>query len=857
MSTRWFVLAVLLLGATGGQAAEEPWEPSEGPAREAHHEEDFVGGWSDDDDLYEPAPDDPASRRPARVRDPSGPASKAHSPIRLSGVLFDGRVTGEPDPEEAIRLTNTDLERAIDIGDFGLSDRFGPPRNTVAPPHSDSNAPRFVSFPSGTRIPAGGELWVAHDGDAFTRLFGFRPDFEGTDTRSDVPQLEVRTGWPTWNSLRGVVSLHDAYGNVVDLVAYDRSKAGDGIDKFDIPRGSWNGPSVLLFHASPFGWTGQILARDRDSSGRLLPDTDTAADWDSGFSRHALGLEPLHRVEFPGQSRFVFDAFEDDAEVVCASAPENAYSALEKTIAKAKREILVRIYQWENDHVADLLIAAKQRGVKVVAYLEGSPVGGMPDQERYITDRLERAGIPVYFLITNDAKAVRNRYRFDHSKYLVIDGETVMIGTENFGYTGHPLDPTFGNRGWMVHVTSKKLAAQLRSVWDDDLDPKRHADIVGLSDDPADTWGLPYRKPPFHLRRAVVAGSYDTKRPPLRVKGKVGLELVVCPDNCLAEDRALIGLIKGAKKDLLVLQNSIPLWWGQKATGSVETTPNLPLMAVVEAARRGVRVRVLLDGTWYNAEPYDPRDNDDTVRFLNELAHREGLDLEAKVVNLVSTGLEKIHAKGVIADGRRVFVGSINWTENSFKANREVGVVVDHPEVATYYATLFLRDWAMTRLYRVVLGPAGGPVRVRPAGESTELKRAKAGDVLEVMAENNRFLEVRISEKATGYLPMTAVEEILAVPEETPALVGRAARVRGRVREAHVAASGVYLNFGMNWRSDFSVFIPRSAVGAFQRAGIALPAAFDGREIEVRGELVEKDGPMMKLETPALVRVVK
>jgi hypothetical protein len=40
--------------------------------------------------------------------------------------------------------------------------------------------------------------------------------------------------------------------------------------------------------------------------------------------------------------------------------------------------------------------------------------------------------------------------------------------------------------------------------------------------------------------------------------------LVACPDNCLSEEGALIGLIGSAKRTLTVLQNSIPLWWGKK-----------------------------------------------------------------------------------------------------------------------------------------------------------------------------------------------------------------------------------------------------------------------------------------------------
>ncbi len=813
-----------------------------------------------DESLWErPHPEAPKAPPETAPSLPRAADSRATSPVRISGVLFDGRRKGTPEPDECIRLTNPSDE-VVEIGGFRLSDRYGPPRNPVAPAHSDSNAPRDIVFPLGTRLKPGADIWVAYDGEAFTETFGHRPDFEARGKVPGLPTVAVDPDWPTWSAVHGVVSLHDASGQTIDLVPYERSHHGDALEKREIPRNLWTGPSVMLFHASPFGWTGQVLARDRDAAGRVLPDTDSADDWDSGFSRNALGRDPIHRVEFPGQSRFVFPRIDDpNAEILAASAPENAFAALKGALEAARKEILVRIYQFENDHIADLLVEARQRGVSVTVFCEGSPVGGLPDQERYIVERLHAAGIPVWFLISdksNRESPIRNRYTFDHSKYLLIDGERSVIASENFGYSGHPIDPSYGNRGWMIHIRSKPFYEQLRRVWDADLSIGKSRDLVEVAQDSSDNWGFPYKHPPFALRRAIVTGGYPLRRPPLRVKGKASFELVVCPDNCLSERGALVGLINSARESLFILQNSVPLWWGKKEGGSIEATPNLPLAAVVNAARRGVRVRVLLDGTWYNRESYDPRDNDDTVRYLNALAQRENLNLEAKVVNLASTQLDKIHAKGIIADGRRTFIGSINWTENSFKANREVGVVVQHPDVATYYATLFQRDWAMTRLYRARVGAKGADVRASLVRGSAVLSKSRPGQLLDVMAEQSGVLEVRVSEKATGYVARDVVDEILATPEEADALVGRAARVVGRVRSTHPTKSGLYLNFGVNWRGDFSVFIPSATLPEFQAAGLALPAAVEGREVEVSGDLYEKDGPQMRVDRPALLKVL-
>ena len=47
----------------------------------------------------------------------------------------------------------------------------------------------------------------------------------------------------------------------------------------------------------------------------------------------------------------------------------------------------------------------------------------------------------------------------------------------------------------------------------------------------------------------------------------------------------------------------------------------------------------------------------------------------------------------MIVDNRSVLVSSINWNENSVTRNREVGIIVENPDVARYYAQVFFYDW--------------------------------------------------------------------------------------------------------------------------------------------------------------------
>mgnify|MGYP006291080677 FL=1 len=111
------------------------------------------------------------------------------------------------------------------------------------------------------------------------------------------------------------------------------------------------------------------------------------------------------------------------------------------------------------------------------------------------------------------------------------------------------------------------------------------------------------------------------------------------------------------------------------------------LRATLRAARRGVRVRILLSSAWYVAE-----DNRRLVQWLNDRAAREDLPLTARMATPRGR-FEKIHAKGVVIDEQQVLVGSLNWNNHSARENREVMLLLEGPAVAGYYAAVFDADW--------------------------------------------------------------------------------------------------------------------------------------------------------------------
>jgi len=808
----------------------------------------------------------------------------AASPVRISGVAFDGYLPGNPEPDSAVRLTNTDQRRAASIGGFVLTERYTPRKKRAALTTTSSDSGLStrgystsetrddddgdgIRFPQGATIPAGGELWVSSTATGFVAVWGVRPAF-AVAAAGAVGEMEGSGTFLKLPGSRGTVALVDDGGSVVDFVAYDNTAEAVWSED-DFSALPWRGGPVALNKTSFYGWKGQVLARDRDEAGRLLADTDTAVDWDGGFSRKQLGDEPTHRIERMGQSRFVTTPIRGRAKVTATSAPDNNHRTLVEAIERATKSIRVRIYEFTNPKIAEALLKARARGVTVTIYLEGAPVGGIPDQERWILDRCDRAGIRIYFIGGTPKNPVKPRYRFDHSKYVIIDERLAIIGTENYGRTGVPLIPTYGNRGWMVHVENPAFVKQLLAVWEadlrlDDRGSSPLGDIVDIRADAEDSYGMPYRDPMFVPDETVQRGRYEQPVAPVVVDDEMELELVLSPDTSLNESSAVLGIIQRAKKTLYIEQNSIRRRWG-KLGDDPETegdVPNLALQAVIAAARRGVQVRVLLDSTWYNVQGDEDRDNDDVALWLNELAAREKLDVVAKVINLDTTGLQKIHAKGVIGDDAEVFVGSINWTENSFKGNREVGVVVKHPKIAGYYADLFRRDWARSRVFEAPIVVSKATVHTGIDPKSKVVMRLGSGDRVFVVGEHQRpggnWLEVRLPKTdRTAFLPAKAIGLPTGTPGEALHLIDKDAVIEGVVVATNVSERRIQLRFADEKRPPFTAIVFAKDIPRFKERGLDPAQAFQGRHVRVKGLVKQYRGPEIILSDPDQIAILR
>lgn len=93
-------------------------------------------------------------------------------------------------------------------------------------------------------------------------------------------------------------------------------------------------------------------------------------------------------------------------------------------------------------------------------------------------------------------------------------------------------------------------------------------------------------------------------------------------------------------------------------------------------------------------------------------------------------------------------------------------------------------------------------------------------------------------------------------PNDVAAHQGTFQVVAGRVVDAAKVKGTVYLNFGADWRTDFTVRLNKAALKVFKKTGVD-PLAFQGHRVEARGWIADRNGPMITATHPEQIRLLQ
>jgi uncharacterized repeat protein (TIGR01451 family) len=581
--------------------------------------------------------------------------------ILITGVLYDGYQPNDAD--EAIEITNAGTA-GVDLEGWEVC-------KIVQQALACKELPALDLAPKSKR-------WVTRDPEAFLRSFGFAAD-------------GAPASWIGLANTGDSVILRTPDSEIADTLVY-----GGGTT----PAPGWLGPALQPYYNYLRGEEGQILSRIIEEGDSAPCDaTNTAADWIQTLDNVIQG----RRVRYPGWDLDILSTplkVTEPATVVVGIAPDNAFEVLSTTLMSARSTISAELYALRHPALIHLLVEKARSGVDVTLLLEGDPVGtGVESSEwqtqLYACSCLEEVGGQCWFMIHEPDDHIHHRYTYLHSKMFIVDDRWVGISSQNFTQSGLPGDPkgngTLGSRGALLVTNAPTVVRRAIEIFNLDLDPA-HTDLVRWNTTYPEQYG-PYTETMIDLT-PVDGVSYTVAfSTPLILSGTFDFELMSAPEAALRQSDGYLHLIAqaGDGDTIYVQQMYEPVAWGTDPA----LDPNLRLRAYIDAARRGARVRILLNGyNFIEGSSGIAEDGQRTAHLVNALARHETLELQAATANPSGEG---IHNKMVLIDlgerGRYTHLGSINGSETSNKVNREIAIQIKSDGIFDYLAEVFDMDW--------------------------------------------------------------------------------------------------------------------------------------------------------------------
>jgi len=241
-----------------------------------------------------------------------------------------------------------------------------------------------------------------------------------------------------------------------------------------------------------------------------------------------------------------------------------------------------------------------------------------------------------------------------HAKYFVVDGDEAYLGSQNFDWRS------------LEHI--QELGVR---IWS-------RAEVAALSDLFETDWAL--------------AGGADRAT---RVHRAGPSAIVASPGGWLPDERAwdlprLVEMVDAARRTVRV---QLLTYRGKSRGGEVLELDS----ALRRAAARGVRVELMVSD-WSKSA--------DLIDGLKSLVPAVAVKLvtipqaEAGFIPFARV----VHAKYLVVDGERAWIGTSNWERDYFYASRNVGLVVGQGAIPPRLDRFFLDLWDSK--YAEALDPA-------------------------------------------------------------------------------------------------------------------------------------------------------
>ena len=305
--------------------------------------------------------------------------------------------------------------------------------------------------------------------------------------------------------------------------------------------------------------------------------------------------------------------------------------------------------------IIEALVRAAARGVKVRFIVDA----GFARAEPETTLRLEK--LPGIALRRIDWKALGGGVQ--HAKYFIVDGADAYLGSQNFDWRSLTHIQELG-----VRARVPAIAAMLEDVFETD-------------------WSLAGGAPP------AARVHHETAAFPLSVDGAqvtpVASPRGWLPDEGWWELPRLVQLIDGARDRVRVQLLTYQAAAHGQYFDDLES-------ALRRAAARGVTIELLISD-WCKRKG--------CIEGLKSLTVLPGVTVKLSTIPAARAGFipyaRVAHAKYLVVDGARAWVGTSNWERDYFFASRNVGLIIDGGALPARLDAFFTDAWTSPYAARV------------------------------------------------------------------------------------------------------------------------------------------------------------
>ncbi len=325
-------------------------------------------------------------------------------------------------------------------------------------------------------------------------------------------------------------------------------------------------------------------------------------------------------------------------------------SPILELINGAKRSLAIEIYEMDDPAVLAAIRGALGRGVKVQIVKEPAPVGkschvfdsggtddaSCNDQRQLVLDVQAAGGSYVPF--DKSAFCTNGKGCLEHGKIVISDNQLAMLSTGNFNATNLcdlAAAPATCNRDYSYIIQDRNLVSRL-------------GQIVALD-----------AKGDYYDLSTILAGAETL--------------ITVSP---LSLD-PLVTFIRSARESIDVENQYLN-----------EPTIN---QALIEAARRGVRVTLTVSSACSFGKPSASEIRKTTSIY--SAFDAAGISSRMFTKNNLVNGMPGyLHAKSIVVDGTRAWLGSVNGSTQAATANREFGVFFNTSSDVQRMASIMAAD---------------------------------------------------------------------------------------------------------------------------------------------------------------------